>query len=69
MLEYNGYTGVIEFDPDMRLFAGHVTGLHDEIYFEADSVEVLQASMRRAVDHYLVVCRERGEEPERTFQA
>lgn len=67
MIEYKGYTGVIDFDPELRLFAGHIVDLRDEIYFEGDSVESLEASLRRAVDHYLEVCEQRGEEPERPF--
>jgi predicted HicB family RNase H-like nuclease len=67
MIEYKGYTGAIEFDPELRLFTGHVVDLRDEIYFEGDSVEALEASMRRAVDHYLEVSRQRGEDPERPF--
>ncbi len=67
MIEYKGHTGVVEFDPELRLFAGHVVDLRDEIYFEGDSVEALEASMRRAVDYYLSVCEQRGEEPDRPF--
>jgi predicted HicB family RNase H-like nuclease len=67
MIEYKGYTGAIEFDPELRLFTGHVIDLRDEIYFEGDSVESLESSMRRAVDHYLSVCEQRGEDPERPF--
>jgi predicted HicB family RNase H-like nuclease len=67
MIEYRGFTGAIEFDPELRLFTGHVVDLRDEIYFEGDSVEALEGSMQRAVDHYLDVCRERGEDPERPF--
>jgi predicted HicB family RNase H-like nuclease len=67
MIEYKGYTGAIEFDPELRLFTGHVVDLRDEIYFEGDSVEALEASMKRAVDHYMGVCRQRGEDPERPF--
>jgi predicted HicB family RNase H-like nuclease len=67
MIEYKGYTGAIEFDPELRLFTGHVLDLRDEIYFEGDSVESLEASMQRAVDHYLKVCKVRNEEPERPF--
>jgi predicted HicB family RNase H-like nuclease len=67
MIDYKGYTGVFEFDPELRLFAGHVVDLRDEIYFEGDSVEALEASMRRAVDHYLEVCEARAEEPGRPF--
>jgi predicted HicB family RNase H-like nuclease len=67
MIQYKGYLGAIEFDPDLRMFTGHVADLRDEIYFEGDSVEALEASMRRAVDHYLTVCEQRQEDPERPF--
>lgn len=67
MIEYKGYTGAIEFDPELRLFTGHVLDLRDEIYFEGDSVEALEASMQRAIDHYLDVCDQRSEDPERPF--
>ena len=67
MIEYKGYTAVVQFDPDLRSFTGHVIDLRDEIYFEGASVEELEASMKRAVDHYLSVCAKRGEEPERPF--
>jgi predicted HicB family RNase H-like nuclease len=67
MIEYRGYTGVFEFDPELRLFTGHVVDLRDEIYFEGDSVEALEASMGRAIDHYLEVCEARSEKPERPF--
>lgn len=49
------------------MFTGYVVDLRDEIYFEGDSVESIEGSMRRAVDHYLMVCEERGESPERPF--
>jgi predicted HicB family RNase H-like nuclease len=44
-----------------------VVDLRDEIYFEGDSVESIEGSMRRAVDHYLTVCEKRGESPDRPF--
>jgi predicted HicB family RNase H-like nuclease len=56
LIDYKGYTGMFEFDPGLRLFAGHVIDLRDEIYFEGESVEELERSMKRAVDHYLEVC-------------
>jgi predicted HicB family RNase H-like nuclease len=67
MIEYKGYTGLVQFDPELRSFTGHVIDLRDEIYFEGSSVEELEASMKRAVDHYLAVCAKRREDPERPF--
>jgi predicted HicB family RNase H-like nuclease len=67
MIEYKGYTGVFEYDPDIETFAGHVIDLKDEIYFEGDSVDELKSSMERAVNHYLEVCNKRDEDPARPF--
>jgi predicted HicB family RNase H-like nuclease len=39
MIDYNGYTGVFEFDAELEIFTGHVVDLRDQIYFEGDSVE------------------------------
>ena len=61
MIEYRGYTGTFEYDPELELLAGHVIDLRDEIYFEGESVTELKSSMHRAVDHYLAVCEERGD--------
>ena len=41
--------------------------MRDEIYFEGESVMELKASVHRAVDHYLAVCKERGEAPDKPF--
>lgn len=67
MIEYKGYTGVVEYDPDAKIFSGYVADLRDEIYFEGESVSELESSMYRAVDHYLEVCKKRGEEPDRPY--
>lgn len=67
MIEYQGYSGVFEYDPQLEAFAGHVVDLRDQIYFEGSSVEELKESMRRAIDHYLAVCARRGETPDRPY--
>jgi predicted HicB family RNase H-like nuclease len=67
MMEFKGYTAVVEFDPELRILTGHVIDLRDDIYFEGGSVDELEASMQRAIDHYLEVCEKRGEQPEKPF--
>jgi len=62
-LNHCGLTGEASYDPELLRFAGHVTGLRDQIYFEGRSEAELEESFRRAVDHYLEVCRMRGEAP------
>ena len=49
------------------MLADHVIDLRDEIYFEGESVTDLKSSMHRAVDHYLAVCDERGDTPDKPF--
>jgi len=67
MLEYRGYTGVFEFDATIMSFVGHVVDLRDDIYFEGSSVTDLRDSLVRAVDQYLRVCDQRGEQPDRPY--
>jgi len=67
MIQHKGYTGVFEYDPEYKFFAGRVVDLRDLIYFEGESVKELRASMARAVDAYLEVCEERGDEPAKPF--
>jgi predicted HicB family RNase H-like nuclease len=67
MLEYRGYAGIVEFDPDLDLFAGHVIDLRDTIYFEGRSVTELKTSLWRAVDTYLEMCAEDGRDPDRPY--
>ena len=67
MMEHRGYTGTFEYDSDLDTFAGHVVDLRDLIYFEGSSVKELRNSMKAAVDDYLDLCSERGEEPDKPF--
>ena len=67
MIQYKGYTGVVEYDPTIELFAGHVVDIKDTIYFEGKSVDEVRSNMAELVDEHLRVCEERGEEPAKPF--
>jgi predicted HicB family RNase H-like nuclease len=67
MLEYKGYTGNVEFDPEAGLFHGEVFDTRDVITFQGTSVEDLQQAFRDSVDDYLDFCKERNEEPDKPF--
>jgi predicted HicB family RNase H-like nuclease len=67
MLEYKGYTGKVEFDPEAGLFHGEVLDTRDVITFQGTSVEELQQAFRDSVDDYLDFCKERNEEPDKPF--
>lgn len=67
MIEYKGYTGVFEYDPDLDACQGYVIGTRDQIVFEGRSPDELRASMKEAVDGYLDWCSEEGREPDRPY--
>jgi predicted HicB family RNase H-like nuclease len=68
MMEYRGYVGVIEYDPDEEHFHGTIVNLaHDGITFAGRSVDELKAGLMESVEDYLAFCAERGEEPEKPF--
>lgn len=67
MIEYKGYVGVFEFDPEIDAFHGTVVNTNDVISFYGASVAELRKEMRKSVDEYLAFCREQGREPEKPF--
>src|SRR5713101_3599686 len=65
MLEYKGYTGIVE--PEDGVFAGRVIGLRDVITFEGASFAAVEQAFRDSIDDYLAFCAERGEPPDRPY--
>ena len=67
MMEYKGYMGEVTYDAQAKIFHGEVLGLKDVITFQGTTVEELEQAFRDSIDDYIVWCKERGEEPEKTF--
>ncbi|MCC7263367.1 MAG: type II toxin-antitoxin system HicB family antitoxin [Candidatus Latescibacteria bacterium] len=67
MIEYKGYTGTFEFDPEGDTFHGTVINTSDIITFYGSSIAELRREMRRSVDEYLAFCQEQGRLPEKPF--
>lgn len=67
MLNYKGYTGHVEFDDEAGIFHGEVLDLRDVVTFQGKSVDELSQAFRDSVDDYLEFCKERGEEPDKSF--
>lgn len=65
MLEYKGYVGKVEYDPDARILHGQVIGIRDVVTFQGTSVDEIEREFRASVDDYLAFCKERGEEPDK----
>ncbi len=66
-MQYRGYTAMIAYDGDDRLFVGDLMDLVDTITFTGRTVDELEAGFAAAVDAYLDRCTERGKEPARPF--
>jgi len=67
MKPYKGYTATVEFDPDEMVLHGRVDNIRDVVTFHAASVDGIEPAFAEAVDDYLSLCEERGEEPDRPF--
>jgi predicted HicB family RNase H-like nuclease len=67
MKPYKGYTATVEFDADEMVLHGRVENIRDVISFQAVSVDDLQSAFEEAIDDYLDLCSERGEQPEKPF--
>ncbi len=67
MLRYQGYTGVVEYDSDGKIFTGEVIGLRAVITFQGRTPEELETSFRESVDLYLQMCAEDGIQPEKPY--
>ena len=65
MMQYKGYIGKVEFDPDARLLHGEVVGIRDVVTFQGRTVDEVEKVFHESVDDYLAFCHERGEKPDR----
>jgi predicted HicB family RNase H-like nuclease len=64
-LRYKNYSARVEYDPDDRLFVGHLAGIRDIVGFHGASVDELESAFHEAVDDYLSMCEKLGQSPEK----
>lgn len=64
-MSYQGYTARIEYDPDDRVFVGHLAGIRDIVGFHGTSVDELESAFHEAVDDYLAMCEQLGQSPDK----
>jgi len=67
-LKYKDFFGSVEYSADDNCFFGKIIGTTDLVTFEGDSVETLKAAFAEAVEDYLVLCKEAGKEPQKTYK-
>ena len=67
MMSYKGYWGEVNFDNEAKIFHGEVIGLKDVITFQGRTVDEIEPAFHDSVNDYLAWCKERGEQPEKTY--
>lgn len=67
MIEYEGYVGRFEYDPETESFHGEVINTRDVITFVGRSVEELKREMAASIDDYLAWAEQDGFEPSKPY--
>lgn len=67
LMKYKSYHGQITYDDEAKILHGEVIGLKDVITFQGKTVAELQIAFKESINDYLAWCKERGEEPDKTF--
>ncbi|NDV27219.1 type II toxin-antitoxin system HicB family antitoxin [Desulfovibrio sp. JC010] len=66
-IQYKGYLGKFDYDPEADIFHGEVINLKDVITFQGRSIDELKTALAESVEDYLDFCREEDEEPEKPY--
>lgn len=66
-MNYKGYTGIVNYDEEAKLFHGEVVGLKDVITFQGTSVKELEKAFKDSIDEYLDFCKELKRTPEKPY--
>lgn len=67
ILQYKGYFAKIEYSAEDHLLYGKIEGIRDLVNFESESAQEIEQEFRNAVDDYLALCEELGQEPDKTY--
>ena len=68
MIEYKGYIGAVNFDPEIDLFHGTVVNTNDVITFYGESIGELREEMQKSIEGYIEFCKEQEKIPEKPSQ-
>jgi predicted HicB family RNase H-like nuclease len=66
-MSYQNYTAKVEYDPEDKIFIGHILGIRDIVSFHGRTVEELESAFHEAVEHYIEVCEKIGQKPQRSY--
>lgn len=61
-IEYKGYVGSIEYDPEDKIYYGELLNIDDFVNYQGDDVLELYKSYQNAIDDYIEFKKEIGKE-------
>ncbi|MCP5049019.1 MAG: type II toxin-antitoxin system HicB family antitoxin [bacterium] len=67
MMTYKGYSGVVQYDDEAKVFHGEVINTRTVITFQGTTVDEIETAFQDSVDDYLDWCKERDKNPEKPF--
>ena len=68
MLKYKDFYGSVEYSASDECFFGKIIGISDLVTFEGNSVDNLKKAFEEAVEDYLILCKEVGKEPQKSYK-
>ena len=68
MFKYKDFYGSVEYSASDECFFGKIIGTADLVTFEGESVKKLKTAFNEAVEDYLILCKEAGKEPGKTYK-
>ena len=68
ILEYKGYYTKIEYSAEDQVLFGKIEGIKDLVNFECDNPADVEKEFHSAVDDYLALCKDLGENPDKPYK-
>ncbi len=67
VMNIDGYSAKIEYDPELDMFRGEILGLNGGADFYGKNPKELRSEFKKSLEVFLAVCREKHLEPRRHF--
>ena len=67
VMNIDGYSAKIEYDPELDLFRGEILGLNGGADFYGKNPKELRTEFKKSLEVFLAVCKEKKLEPRRQF--
>ena len=68
MMSYKGYFGSVHYSDEDQVFHGKIEFIRGLVSYEGTDINSLRTAFKEAVDDYLELCEEEGNDPEKPFK-